>query len=518
MILPFFLTIRRILWEWGGILAVAAVAWMLQATWVWMDQGPPDSDDWHHLTKAEILYRSWKYTGFSGLVAAIDRSNTLYPPLVHLTAIPFFAIAGSFNIDAALHAIGPYLFLLVLATGGCIRAAWGKEVGGPTAALAGAAMMAGMPLIVCLSRKFLLDLPSAAMLALAFWAMLASDGLRRPFPSTLAGVATGLAMMAKFTAGIYVVGGWALLALVSLGGLLWQRPGRGLLALALLGVGLWVLHGALPPGIRDVRLLEVWQSTLPGGRWVFGLALGMCLTVGATWRWADPASQRVLGLCLATGAGVAVAGPWYINHAVDVIVGIFSASTAGGIREGDPNAGSLSGWLLYLYGLTRMLPRGWLWLILVGSVVSLLHPRVRRSLPLLAVCLGAGWLVLSLSENKEFRYTVALHLYLVILGCGWLAVVPALLRGLVTATIVAGSLLMTGGWVAMEAGWKPPMAIVWPEDHILSSGRALPSGFQVPKVLHGRDLLTSPDFYAISMPPRNCPFEEEDLPLGRQGP
>ena len=518
MKLPFFGYLWRVLRDWGAILLVAAVAWGLQAAWVWMDQGPPDSDDWHHLTKAEILYRSWKDAGFSGLAAAIDRSNTLYPPLVHLSALPFFVIVGSFNIDAALYAIGPYLFLLVFATGGCIRATWGKEAGGPTAAVAGAAMMAGLPLIVSLSRKFLLDLPSAAMLALAFWAMLASDGLRRPVPSTLSGVAMGLAMMAKFTAGIYVVGGWALLAILSLGGLLWKRPTFGLATLGILGAAVRTLYVMRPPTIRDVRLLVEWQTTLPDGSLVFVVALATGGLLATGWRWADPASRRVLALGLATAAGVAVAGPWYINHAVDVIVGVFSASTAGGIREGDPNAGSLSGWLLYLYGLTRMLPRGWLWLILVGSVVSIAHPRLRRGLPLPLVCLGAGWLVLSMSENKEFRYTVALHLYMVLLGCGWLAVVPSLLRGLVTATVVAGSLLMTGGWVAMEAGWKPSRAIVWPEDHILSSGRALPSGFQVPAVLHGRDLLTSPDFYAISMPPRNCPFEEADLPLGRQGP
>ncbi len=497
---------------------MATMAWALQAAWVWMDQGPADSDDWHHLTKAEMLHRSWIDGGFSGLVHAIDQSNTVYPPLVHLSALLAFGIAGSFDIDAALYAIGPYLFLLVLATGGSIRASYGNEAGGSTAALAGAAMMAGMPLIVCLSRKFLLDLPSAAMLALAFWAMTSSDGLRRPIPATLAGVAMGLAMMAKFTAGIYVVGAWGLLALLGLGGLLWQRPWRGLVAVGLVGAGLGAIYNARPPTIRDVRLLELWQADLPGGEWIFVVALGLGLLLAAAWRWADPESQRVLSLGLATAAGVAVAGPWYTDHAVDVMVGVFSASTAGGIREGDPNASNATGWLLYLYGLTRMLPWGWLWLILLGAATSLVHPRLRRALPLVVAGLGVGWLVLTLSANKEFRYTVGLHQYLVLLGCGWLAVLPSVLRGLVTATLLLAALGMTGGWIAMEAGWNAPEAIVWPEDHILSSGRALPSGRVVPAELSWRDLLHSPDFYAIAMPPRKQPFEEEDLPLGRQGP
>ncbi len=39
-------------------LLLALSSWVLQALWILWDQGPPDSDDWHHITKAEALYRA----------------------------------------------------------------------------------------------------------------------------------------------------------------------------------------------------------------------------------------------------------------------------------------------------------------------------------------------------------------------------------------------------------------------------------------------------------------------------
>ena len=56
--------VLRAFWTRHGIttlvVAWALLAWALQVAWLLADQGPPESDEWHHLTKAEIILSAWQ--------------------------------------------------------------------------------------------------------------------------------------------------------------------------------------------------------------------------------------------------------------------------------------------------------------------------------------------------------------------------------------------------------------------------------------------------------------------------
>ena len=125
------------------VLGIGLAAWGLQAWWVYWDQGPPDSDEWHQLIKSYGYWAGWHNRGLDGLAYSLRLTQTTFPPLVHLAAAPWYEWGGGFSTDLATLTHGPFLLLLALACYGMAR-----RVSGPGAGVVAALMAVSTPMIV----------------------------------------------------------------------------------------------------------------------------------------------------------------------------------------------------------------------------------------------------------------------------------------------------------------------------------------------------------------------------------
>ncbi len=508
------------------VLGIGLAAWGLQATWVYWDQGPPDSDEWHQLVKSYGYWVGWHNRGLEGLAYSMRLTQTTFPPLVHLAAVPWYEWGGGFSTDLATLSHGPFLVLLALACYGMAR-----RVAGPGAGLVAAVMGTSAPMIVCLSHKFLLDLPLAALVAASLWALLASRGLQRPMLAWLAGIAFGLALLAKFIAGVYLLGAFAWLMLPAVWDASRRWPKRAAWAASaaalLLGLALILQHAQLSTWLTEFPeadppfLAWVTRSTVPLtlGWWWHGLGVASLGLVWAAWRTEHPALRALLAGTAALLAASWLAGCWYLPHLPRVIKGVAGFTAEGGAGEGDPTAGNLAGWTYYAWVLGHSLPRGWYHLFWVGLGACLLHRDLRQKAgPLVGATLFA-YLLITLSTNKESRYTLALLPTVVVLAVVWTRLLPPLLRHPVRVGLAASAIILSTGWLAVAAGWwAPPPQQIWHDDRIASSAVHTPMDHTFPSVFQPSRILLPPPFYAVTPLPRTMPYEDSELPFRNFGP
>jgi 4-amino-4-deoxy-L-arabinose transferase-like glycosyltransferase len=143
-----------------------------------------------------------------------------FPPLVLLTTNFFFAIFG-ISLDVARWS--QQLFTIIL-----IPSVFyiGYRVAGRSAGLLATLIAASSPLMLNTSRSYFLDYGQTSLTALAFALLLASDRFSRRSLSILLGIVLGLAMLAKWSAIIFLVFPLAFLLAPSLLGILGHLRGR----------------------------------------------------------------------------------------------------------------------------------------------------------------------------------------------------------------------------------------------------------------------------------------------------
>ncbi len=178
--------------------ATVAVAWALLATvagaWLAVDRRPPEWDHANHLERAALCTRDLR----TGDLRAIFERSTFYPPLA-------VCVAGAAGLLVPAGAAAGAAMLAFLALGMAAVYLLGRAVDGGRAGVAAALLFGAAPFVVFSALRFQLDLPLAAMVALALASLLATDDLRRLVPALGLGVVCGLGMLTKPTFALYVV-------------------------------------------------------------------------------------------------------------------------------------------------------------------------------------------------------------------------------------------------------------------------------------------------------------------------
>jgi hypothetical protein len=208
------------LWLIGVFTALLLVA----AVWVALDRRPPEWDHANHLERATLCARDLQ----AGDVRAILERSSFYPPLA-------LCLAGVASLLLPTEAAAVAVMLAFLGLGMAAVHRLGCSLGGPGVGGCAALLFATAPFVVYSVLRLQLDLPLAAMVALALAALLATDDLTRPGPALLCGVICGLGMLTKPTFALYVAPAAAVLLLRS------RRRG-------LAGAGLVLLVAALVSG------------------------------------------------------------------------------------------------------------------------------------------------------------------------------------------------------------------------------------------------------------------------------
>jgi 4-amino-4-deoxy-L-arabinose transferase-like glycosyltransferase len=355
---------------------VTALFFAITVWWVAVDKAVPDFDAGRHLFDAFDVHDALKRGDLLGPFNVFNN----YPPFVHVVG-GLAALIGGVRIAPAV--IGENLVFLPLLAAGCYGV--GRRAFGPLAGGLAVVFALGTPMLISQLHVFMLDAPEAAMVAVAVWAILASERFARPGIAALAGLACALGMLTKQTFPVFVAG--VVIVAVLRGG--W-RNWRGLLAfgvvLAVVGAP-WYLHH-----LQDLRHL----------------------------------TQGAVGAGGGSGGGAA-------------------QNQSGGVTPTRWSRKNFGWYFWNLVNLQLLLPLAAL--AIGGTVVCIVRFVRRRSPADLTPELVAGALCAYLGETyislKDPRYTLPALVFMAVLGTGWIPLLRRQLRMAVVALLAAVAILNT---------------------------------------------------------------------------
>jgi MFS family permease len=181
--------------EWAIVGGVYLALVMVAAVWLAIDRTPPEWDHANHLERvvhcAEDLARRD--------VRAIVERSSFYPPVVPCAAALVYRLAPS---DAAS---AQSVILAFLGLGMAAVYLLGRRLAGGTEGVVAAVVFGCAPFVVFSALRFQLDLPLAAMVALALVVILRTEGFTRLGWSLIAGLVFGVGMLTKPPFAAYVL-------------------------------------------------------------------------------------------------------------------------------------------------------------------------------------------------------------------------------------------------------------------------------------------------------------------------
>jgi hypothetical protein len=210
-----------------ALAALLAALGAVTVAWLAVDRRPPEWDYALHLERAVTCHRILAEPGHARLAEIIAESS-FYPPIVTCAAGLLYFV---FPVAPLTAQSVMWVFLVVGAL--AIYGVGRRLMDGPTGLLA-AFLFATAPFVVVSLLTFQLDLPLAAMVALALYALVRSEAFSRWGWSLAAGLILGAGMLTKPPFAAYLLGPmlwtlWLVLRVRDRG----ARLGRLLAALAL---------------------------------------------------------------------------------------------------------------------------------------------------------------------------------------------------------------------------------------------------------------------------------------------
>ena len=401
----------QLLWRWLPLLLIWLLATAADRVWLAADQAIPAWDQADYLNSAMDHGRALGLLpggGWPGWRELLLLSPKI-PPWASLVHGTVMAVAGE-GPDQAGWALALWHGLLLL-----VLDRWARQLHSPGLAWLVLPLAAVAPGLVSLRVNYTLDLALTAVTTAALWRL------------------------------------WC-----------WQRPrphGGG-----------WIQALAAALGLAAALLIK--QSALP----ILAVPYLWAVVTGIGQR------RRRLQLLVGTALVLALLLPWLHQNWITTIGGTYRAVVVSAAGEGDPPVFSMASLLWYprlwwqqlgalpctgaLLGLALTLSRG------VGTTSR--FSRLPRLCPTagwgyLLGCTISGWLLTTMSPNKDARYIApVLALLMLWLGLGWLVLFSALQQWLgswrATAALAASLLLATGhtamGRIAAideGAGSNPPL-------------------------------------------------------------
>jgi len=243
----------------GLVLGLGLVAgWSLQR--LGLEGGPPVQDEARHLANLLDLRQALaSAAGLRAWLVALLTSTRDYPPLVYLLTLPWLGAAPSMiAARAAVLCHG-----LVAAGLACWLA---RRPLGRSGAWGFLLITVLSPLALSYSRRYFLDAPLAAAVALGWILLLRTERFQRRGAAALFGLAAGLGLLVKWS-WLFFLGPAALVV-----ALLGLRRGRGALgngllaaAVAALIAGPW--YALAWPHLAGRFRAESWSLLEGGGAW-----------------------------------------------------------------------------------------------------------------------------------------------------------------------------------------------------------------------------------------------------------
>ena len=181
--------------EWAIVGGVYLALVLITAVWLAIDRRPPE---WDHANHLERVVHCAEDMARRDVRAIIERSS-FYPPVVPCGAAVVYRLAPS-DVAAAQSVI-----LVFLGLGMAAVYLLGRRLAGGTEGVVAAVVFGCAPFVVFSSLRFQLDLPLAAMVAVALLVILHTEGFTRLGWSLVAGLVFGVGMLTKPPFAAYVL-------------------------------------------------------------------------------------------------------------------------------------------------------------------------------------------------------------------------------------------------------------------------------------------------------------------------
>ena len=296
--------------DWVIVAGAFAVLALVASVWLVIDRHPPEWDHANHLERAVLCGRDLA----AGRMSSVIERSAFYPPLV-----PCLAGVVAYVVPSDLVA-AQIVMLAFLALGMASIHVLGRERLGSRVGVMAAIIFGTAPFVVFNTVRFQLDLPLAALVALAFWLVVRTDGFTRMGWTLAFGGIVGLGLLAKPPFPLYVVpavlwaltrgrgrrrlGTVALAALVALAmSLAWYGP-------RLMGMPTQVANRSFKqaaesghPDPLSWTALTFYPVTLP---MFFGAAASVLLALGLVVAWRRRRWLELAGVLLPFGCFLAI--------------------------------------------------------------------------------------------------------------------------------------------------------------------------------------------------------------------
>lgn len=179
------------------LLLLIAFVCVCNLLWYFLGHKPLHWDSADHLSYSLETYKSFN-SGASWFHALLDVS-WYYPPFVYWTSIPFQMIFGR-NEFAGFMQITFFLILLITSVFQIGKKIYNEEIG-----LFAAFCISMFPIVSEYGRDYMLDLPLAAMVAVAILSLIKTHNFSRTIRSINLGLVLGLGMLTKWTFILFII-------------------------------------------------------------------------------------------------------------------------------------------------------------------------------------------------------------------------------------------------------------------------------------------------------------------------
>src|SRR3989475_7199182 len=173
--------------EWALVGAAWLAIALCVALWLAIDNRPPEWDHANHLERVVACARDLA----TGDWRKILERSSFYPPIVPCAA------ALAYRLLPTALAAAQVVMLLFLGAGMAATYALGRALADGTAGVAGAWIFGSAPFVVFSALRFQLDLPLAALVAVALLVLIRTEGFTRVGWSLVAGGGFAVGMLTK---------------------------------------------------------------------------------------------------------------------------------------------------------------------------------------------------------------------------------------------------------------------------------------------------------------------------------
>jgi 4-amino-4-deoxy-L-arabinose transferase-like glycosyltransferase len=341
-----------------------------------LDKVPPAYDYARHLYIAFLYWQAFDWNSQS-LWFDLLSVEPFYPPLYHLSVIPFALVFG-FSAYSAVLANSIYLGVIILSTYGIGALTNDRRTG-----LMAAFLVACYPFLSYVSRTPMIDTMLTAAVAAAYYLFLKSKNFENRFYSLMFTLVFAGGMMVKWTFLVFIFPAVVL-------GLVGDKPAelKQTLIHFIYYLGMILALLVMP---LFIFILEEWK-------WV-ALFLEICL-VGVLLRTRTSSGisrVKVMNVVTLTWITLIICFPWY-SHAFLGLVRGGMKSNLSGIREGDPTAG-IDRWIQYAHFLQNSVGGILFLLFLIGIIFYLVRRKYFN--PLLVGWLFFAYVIFSWMTNHD---------------------------------------------------------------------------------------------------------------------